>query len=124
MYRLSEIAEKFNLERAIIIETLMSRKLMFDNHIQKKMGITYVDDRGIEILYKLLLDSSYDNKDENQISEEKISDEYKHFIEEENKIKKEISKLKNEIEILDNEINKENKKIIAYQKKNLKLYID
>ena len=70
MYKLSEIAKKFNLERTILIEALIDNKLLLEGHTAKKLGITYVDDRGIEILYKLLL------KKKNFLSE-KISDENK-----------------------------------------------
>ncbi len=117
MYKLSEIAKKFNLERTILIEALIDNKLLLEGHTAKKLGITYVDDRGIEILYKLLL------KKQNFLSE-KISDENKNVLDEykdlneiEIKIKNDIYKMKEKIFALDTEIQKKNEFLIDYQEK-------
>ena len=121
MYKLSEVAEKFNLERTTIIESLIDNKLLLDVHTFKKNGITYIDDRGIEILYKLLLDGSTSNEKELDSNKKNVLDEYKYLDDIEKKIKFNISKLKEEILALDTEIQKKDKFLIDYQEKLLKI---
>lgn len=120
MYKLSEVAEKFNLERIIIIESLIDNKLLLDVHTFKRNGITYIDDRGIEILYKLLLDSSTSNEKKMDSNKKNVLDEYKYLDDIEKKIKFNISKLKEDILALDTEIQKKDKFLIDYQEKLLK----
>jgi|LGVF01.1.fsa_nt_gb predicted nucleic acid-binding protein len=121
MYKLSEVAEKFNLERTTIIESLIDNKLLLDVHTFKKNGITYIDDRGIEILYKLLLDGSTSNEKKLDSNKKNVLDEYKYLDDIGKKIKFNISKLKEDILALDTEIQKKDKFLIDYQDKLLKI---
>jgi hypothetical protein len=121
MYKLSEIAKKFNLERTIIIEALIDNKLLLEVHTFKKSGITYVDDRGIEILYKLLLHGSNSNENDLDFEKKNFLNDYKYLDDIEKKIKLNISKLKKDILALDTEIHKKDKFLIDYQEKLLKI---
>lgn len=126
MYKLSEIAENFNVERTEIIEALIDHRTLLNDHVEKKMGITYVDDRGIEILYKLLIAPSRENiNDDNPQNKNKISkyktEEFKDFINIEEKLRLNISELKNDILALDTKIQKKDKFLIDYQEKLLEI---
>lgn len=126
MYKLSEIAENFNVERTEIIEALIDQRTLLDDHVEKKMGITYVDDRGIEILYKLLIEPSKENKnDENPLKRNSISkyktEEFKDYINIEEKLRLNITELKNDILALDTDIQKKDKFLIDYQEKLLEI---
>ncbi len=126
MYKLSEIAENFNRERTEIIEALIDHRTLLDDHVEKKMGITYVDDRGIEILYKLLIAPSKDSSsNDNPLKKNTIrkykTEEFKDFINIEEKLRLNIAELKNDILALDTEIQKKDKLIIDYQEKLLEI---
>lgn len=126
MYKLSEIAENFNRERTEIIEALIDHRTLLDDHVEKKMGITYVDDRGIEILYKLLIAPSKDSSsNDNPLKKNTIrkykTEEFKDFINIEEKLRLNITELKNDILALDTEIQKKDKLIIDYQEKLLEI---
>lgn len=126
MYKLSEIAENFNRERTEIIEALIDHRTLLDDHVEKKMGITYVDDRGIEILYKLLIAPSKDNSNnDNPLKKNTIrkykTEEFKDFINIEEKLRLNITELKSDILALDTEIQKKDKLIIDYQEKLLEI---
>jgi hypothetical protein len=126
MYKLSEIAENFNMERTEIIEALIDHRTLLDNHVEKKMGITYVDDRGIEILYKLLIAPSKNNNQGNKpLKENKMkqynTEAFKDYINIEEKLRLNISELKNDILALDTEIQKKDKFLIDYQEKLLEI---
>jgi hypothetical protein len=121
MYKLSEIAKKFNLERTIIIEALIDNKLLLEVHTFKKSGITYIDDRGIEILYKLLLHVSNSNENDLDFEKKNFLNDYKYLDDIEKKIKLNISGLKKDILALDIEIQKKDKFLIDYQEKLLKI---
>jgi hypothetical protein len=125
MYKLSEIAENFNVERTEIIEALIDHRTLLDDHVDKKMGITYVDDRGIEILYKLLIEplKSQESKDDplkNKITKYN-TEEFKDYINIEEKLRLNISELKNDILALDTEIQKKDKFLMDYQEKLLEI---
>jgi len=126
MYKLSEIAENFNVERTEIIEALIDHRTLLDDHVVKKMGITYVDDRGIEILYKLLIAPSNANEIKDKpLKKNKINkyntEEFKDYINIEEKLRLNISELKNDILALDTEIQKKDKFLIDYQEKLLEI---
>lgn len=126
MYKLSEIAENFNVERTEIIEALINQRTLLDDHVEKKMGITYVDDRGIEILYKLLIEPSKENtNDENPLKRNSISkyktEEFKDYINIEEQLRLNIIELKNDIIALDTDIQKKDKFLIDYQEKLLEI---
>jgi len=126
MYKLSEIAENFNVERTEIIEALIDHRTLLDDHVVKKMGITYVDDRGIEILYKLLIAPSNANEIQDKpLKKNKISkyntEEFKDYINIDEKLRLNISELKNDILALDTEIQKKDKFLIDYQEKLLEI---
>jgi len=117
MYKLSEIAEKFNLERTILIEALIDNKLLLEGHTNKKQGVTYVDDRGIEILYKLLLKNQNSLNEEFSNGKKNILNEYKHLDKIEKKLKNDIINMKEQLFALDTEIQKKDEFLIDYQKK-------
>lgn|SRR6056297_2157751 len=126
MYKLSEIAENFNVERTEIIEALIDHRTLLDDHVEKKMGITYVDDRGIEILYKLLIAPTNNNDIKDKpLRKNKINkyntEEFKDYINIEEKLRLNISELKNDILALDTEIQKKDKFLIDYQEKLLEI---
>jgi len=126
MYKLSEIAENFNKERTEIIEALIDHRTLLDDHVEKKMGITYVDDRGIEILYQLLIAPSKDNPmNDNPLKKNTIkkykTEEFKEFVNIEEKLRLNITELKNDILALDTEIQKKDKLTIDYQEKLLEI---
>ena len=126
MYKLSEIAENFNVERTEIIEALIDHRTLLDDHVVKKMGITHVDDRGIEILYKLLIAPLKEIiNDDKPLKKEKTSkyktEEFKDYINLEEKLRLNISELKNDILALDTEIQKKDKFLIDYQEKLLEI---
>lgn len=126
MYKLSEIAENFNVERTEIIEALIDHRTLLDDHVVKKMGITYVDDRGIEILYKLLIAPSNEKEIKDKpLKKNKINkynkEEFKDYINIEEKLRLNISELKNDILALDTEIQKKDKFLIDYQEKLLEI---
>lgn len=120
MYKLSEIAENFNIERTEIIEALIDHRTLLDDHVDKKMGITYIDDRGIEILYKLLIASSDEGKNDkplNNSNKKYTTEEFKEYVNIEEKLRLNISELKNDILVLDTQIQKKDKFLIDYQEK-------
>ncbi len=126
MYKLSEIAENFNVERTEIIEALIDHRTLLDDHVEKKMGITYVDDRGIEILYKLLIEPLKVKENKNKpLKKNRISkyntEEFKDYINIEEKLRLNITELKNDILALDTEIQKKDKFLIDYQEKLLEI---
>jgi len=125
MYKLSEIAKNFNRERTEIIEALIDHRTLLDDHVKKKMGITYVDDRGIEILYKLLIAPSVENKNDNVLKKNKNSgyktEEFKAYVNIEEKLRLNIAELKSDILDLDTDIQKKDKFLMDYQEKLLEI---
>ena len=120
MYKLSEIAENFNIERTEIIEALIDHRTLLDDHVDKKMGITYIDDRGIEILYKLLIASTDEGKNDkplNNRNKKYTTEEFKEYVNIEEKLRLNITELKNDILVLDTQIQKKDKFLIDYQEK-------
>ncbi|MCD4714560.1 MAG: hypothetical protein K8R73_14850 [Clostridiales bacterium] len=53
MYKVSEVAEVIGVEKTEIFEKMITHKTLMDPNIHKKDGVTYFDERGLEILKTL-----------------------------------------------------------------------
>ena len=54
MYKLSEVAQKLNIETVLIFELLISKSQYLDKYVMKKYGVTYIDDTGVKIIDALV----------------------------------------------------------------------
>lgn len=50
MYRVSEVATLLSVEKTDIYEKMISHKSLIDPNVKKSDGITYITERGLEIL--------------------------------------------------------------------------
>lgn len=99
MYKVSEVADIIGVEKVEIFEKMISHKSILDPSIFKRDGITYFDERGLEILKTLFhTNTAVDLKIEQEILKESKSNNPK------NKKDKEYDILKNKIQILTNEL--------------------
>lgn len=69
MYKVSEVADLLSVEKTDIFEKMISHKALLEPNIKKIDGVTYFDQRGLEILKTLLL--------KNDISLEVVEDKSK-----------------------------------------------
>lgn len=53
LYKVSEVAEVIGVEKTEIFEKMITHKTLMDPNIHKKDGVTYFDERGLEILKTL-----------------------------------------------------------------------
>lgn len=123
MHKLSTIAKQFDIKRTELIEALIDHRILLDGHVNKRMGITYVDDRGVEILYKLLIDesSTKQKNDSKDIPPNAVMKEYEDYQNIEEKLRLSITELKNDILALDTEIQKKDNFLIDYMERLLEV---
>lgn len=102
MYKVSDAADIIGVEKVEIFEKMITHKALLDPNISKQEGVTYFDERGLEIL-KTLFHTSTEHNQSVKNEEHEGSKEHKP-----NKIKsrqdKEYDILKRKIEIITNEL--------------------
>lgn len=54
MYKLSDVAKKLNIEKILIFEMLLTKGEYLKGNIEKKSGVTYLSDDGVEIIRKII----------------------------------------------------------------------
>lgn len=102
MYKVSEAADIIGVEKVEIFEKMITHKALLDPNISKQDGVTYFDERGLEILKTLF----HTNLEQNQDS---VSEDMDYIKEAKpNKIKsrqdKEYDILKRKLEIITDEL--------------------
>ncbi len=102
MYKVSEAADLIGVEKVEIFEKMITHKALLDPNISKQDGVTYFDERGLEILKTLF----HTSLEQNQDSDSEEMDSVKEV--KPNKIKprqdKEYDILKRKLEILTDEL--------------------
>ena len=63
MYKVSEAADLIGVEKVEIFEKMITHKALLDPNISKQDGVTYFDERGLEILKTLFHTSLEQNQD-------------------------------------------------------------
>ena len=73
MYKLSEVAKKLKVEKVLLFEMLLTKGEYLDKHIKKEHGVTYLSDKGIEIMGKIISGQEIEivKEDEIEKSEDK-----------------------------------------------------
>lgn len=54
MYKLSDVAKKLNVEKVLIFEMLLTKGEYLEGNVIKKYGVTYLSDKGIEIIDNII----------------------------------------------------------------------
>lgn len=126
MYKLSEIASKFKVDKVKIIEMLINKKELFDQHTKKKNGVTYMDDRGIEILYKLFFSNNQskmkkDVSNQSNQQNDLLRVSRKKLLNIQLQLKNDIVELKDQLVKKDMELSKKDDMLKNYQEKLLKI---
>lgn len=102
MYKVSDAADIIGVEKVEIFEKMITHKALLDPNISKQEGVTYFDERGLEILKTLFHTNTEHNPNVKNEEHEGLK-EHKP-----NKIKsrqdKEYDILKRKIEIITNEL--------------------
>lgn len=131
MYKVSEVADLLSVEKTDIFEKMISHKALLEPNIKKIDGVTYFDQRGLEILKTLLLkndlnadsfedkgkttDVTFESAEGHELSKKlapsKFEKNRRSFLEQ-------IEILKSEILKLDEEIALKDELILGYHQKN------
>jgi len=102
MYKVSEAADLIGVEKVEIFEKMITHKALLDPNISKQDGVTYFDERGLEILKTLFHTSLEQNLDSDSEEMDPVKEAKP------NKIKtrqdKEYDILKRKLEILTDEL--------------------
>ncbi|MGM0380183.1 MAG: hypothetical protein ACQEQE_10590 [Bacillota bacterium] len=109
MYKLSEIANRFKIGKKVLIKELIENEKILKNHTKKENGLTYVDDKGIELLYNIF----FKNEDLKKNKKEDNEDI--------DKLNQKIKEYKLKILDLDSEIYQKNEILSEYQNKLLNI---
>lgn len=127
MYKISEVAELLAVEKTDIFAKLISHKSLLDPNIKKVDGVTYFDQRGVEILKTLLsktnvtVDDSYvDSEPEDEdvhLNQTETSKPYtmSKFEKDRRILLDQIDILHKEMQKLDDEIALKDNLILGYQ---------
>ena len=122
LFKISEISEMLGVEKTEIFEKMITHKELLDNNIKKVDGVTYFDERGVEILRMLLLKQETPN-DVAEVQEELLTEEAKpkrsrmtsKFDRERNILYDKMEILKNELFNLDTQLEMKDEMILKYQ---------
>ena len=124
LYKVSEVAEVIGVEKTEIFEKMITHKTLMDPNIHKKDGVTYFDERGLEILKTLFskdISSSpgeFDNfKLEQQNDSIKKNRPLSKFERDRKILIDKMDILKNELMNLDMELKLKDEMILKYQVK-------
>ncbi len=124
MYKVSEVAEVIGVEKTEIFEKMITHKTLMDPNIHKKDGVTYFDERGLEILKTLFSKdissspSDFDNfKFEQQNDSIKKNRPLSKFERDRKILIDKMDILKNELMNLDMELKLKDEMILKYQVK-------
>ncbi len=124
MYKVSEAADIIGVEKVDIFEKMITHKALLDPNITKQDGVTYFDDRGLEILKTLFhttleIGSDLQRETEESPKELKVNKPKTRQDKEYEILKKKIDILTNELNNLDRELNVKDELIGKYQFKML-----
>lgn len=72
MYKLSEVAKKLNVEKVLLFELLLTKGEYLVGNVEKKYGVTYLSDSGIEIIDKIIRGEEIDILQESQLEKEEF----------------------------------------------------
>lgn len=124
LYKVSEVAEVIGVEKTEIFEKMITHKTLMDPNIHKKDGVTYFDERGLEILKTLFskdISSSpgeFDNfKTEHQNDSIKKNRPLSKFERDRKILIDKMDILKNELLNLDMELKLKDEMILKFQVK-------
>jgi len=124
LYKVSEVAEVIGVEKTEIFEKMITHKTLMDPNIHKKDGVTYFDERGLEILKTLFSKdissspSDFDNfKFEQQNDSIKKNRPLSKFERDRKILIDKMDILKNELMNLDMELKLKDEMILKYQVK-------
>jgi hypothetical protein len=124
LYKVSEVAEVIGVEKTEIFEKMITHKTLMDPNIHKKDGVTYFDERGLEILKTLFskdISSSpgeFDNfKLEQQNDSIKKNRPLSKFERDRKILMDKMDILRNELMNLDMELKLKDEMILKYQVK-------
>lgn len=124
MYKVSEVAEVIGVEKTEIFEKMITHKTLMDPNIHKKDGVTYFDERGLEILKTLFSkDISNSAVEFDGLNIEQLNDSVKKnrplskFERDRKILIDKMDILKNELINLDTELKLKDEMILKYQVK-------
>ncbi len=116
VYKVSDVAEMIGVEKTEVFEKMISHKSLLDPNLSKIDGVTYFDDRGLEILRTLFSK----HKDESSIierAENKPQKLVSKFERDREILYDKIDILRNELFNLDSELELKDDMILKYQVK-------
>lgn len=127
MYKIGEVADLLSVEKTDIFAKMISHKSLLESNIKKVDGVTYFDQRGVEILKTLLIKSESCTDEIITLDEEDTSvEEYTEigktsilskFEKDRNVLLEQIDILKSELSKLDEELALKDNLLLGYQMK-------
>ena len=120
MYKVSEAADIIGVEKVEIFEKMISHKALLDPNISKQDGVTYFDDRGLEILKTLFHASLEPNQNPSDdevegIKEVKNSKVKSRQDKEYDILKRKLEIITSELSNLDQELEVKDEQVAKYQ---------
>lgn len=107
LYKIGDVAELLKVEKTDIFAKLISHKSLLEPNIKKVEGVTYFEERGLEVLktlfYKKDKESIKESVDARKSLDDSFSTEHKKTL---SKYEREKNILYDQIEILNNELTK------------------
>ena len=122
MFKVGEVSELLGVEKTEVFEKMISHKELLDHNIKKIDGVTYFDERGLEIL-RMLLSKQEVPADVPIAAEDSLSDQgspkrsrmISKFDRERNILYDKIEILKSELFSLDTQLEMKDEMILKYQ---------
>lgn len=116
MYKVSEVAEILGVEKTEVFEKLISHKSLIDPNLFKIDGVTYFDDRGLEILKTLFSkQSDISSVNSHEKTDMKLSKSISKFDRERDVLYDQVEILRNELVNLDSELELKDDIVRKYQ---------
>lgn len=116
MYKLSDVAIKLNIEKVYLFELLMTKSEVLSEHVVKEYGVTYISDKGMQIIDDIIHGREITSDDKNDgvliVDESEVNSELSLNIENNKQDESELEKVSHntqeEDKFEDNKFNKIN----------------
>lgn len=119
MYKVSDVSELIGVEKTEVFEKMITHRALLESHIHKEDGVTYFNERGLEVL-KTLFGIEIDQNDKSVVKALAKKDFASNEVRQDRDRKillDKISILINEMDNLDRELSLKDKMIEQYQQK-------
>ena len=116
MYKVSDVAEMIGVEKTEIFEKMISHKSLLDPNLSKVDGVTYFDDRGLEIL-RTLFSKNREETSHTERNDTKPTKLVSKFERDREILYDKIDILRNELFNLDSELELKDDMILKYHVK-------